>query len=166
MRAKGLVQAIIGAKGFVLEDITINTEMNEIYLAIRQRKHEQCWCGICRQIYQELEAARPSRFNGLVNTGIDETGYKKGHKYMTVVINHDTASVVWCGKGLVKEVLSQSFELLTEDQRASIRCVSADAGRWIDFCVEKYCLNAQRCVDPFHVVSWAIDALNQVRREA
>ena len=26
--------------------------------------------------------------------------------------------------------------------------------------------NAQRCVDPFHVVSWATDALDQVRRQA
>ncbi len=26
--------------------------------------------------------------------------------------------------------------------------------------------NAQRCIDPFHVVSWAADALDQVRREA
>ena len=32
--------------------------------------------------------------------------------------------------------------------------------------MEEYCPNAQRCVDPFHVVSWATDALDQVRREA
>ena len=122
--------------------------------------------GIGRRVYQELEAARPSRFNGLVNTGVDKTSYKKGHKYMTVVINHATASVVWCGKGFGKEVLSQFFELLTEEQRTSIRYVSADGARWIASCVEEYCPNAQRCVDPFHVVSWATDALDQVRREA
>ena len=122
--------------------------------------------GICRRVYQELEEGKSSRFNGLVNIGIDETSYKKGHKYMTVVINHDTASVVWCGKGYGKEVLSQFFEQLTEEQRASIRCVSADGARWIASCIEEYCPNAQRCVDPFHVVSWATDALDQVRREA
>ena len=54
-----------------------------------------------------MEAASSSRFDGLVNIGIDETSYKKGHKYMAVVINHDTASVVWCAKGFGKEVLSQ-----------------------------------------------------------
>ena len=42
MRAKGLVQAIIGAGGFVLEDVTVNPEMNEIKLAIRPTKREQC----------------------------------------------------------------------------------------------------------------------------
>lgn len=34
------------------------------------------------------------RLNGLVNIGVDETSYRKGHKYMTVVINHDTGEVV------------------------------------------------------------------------
>ena len=85
---------------------------------------------------------------------------------MTVVINHDMSSVIWCAPGYGKEVLSQFFELLSQEQRASIHCVSADGARWVASCVEKYCPNAQRCIDPFHVVSWATDALDQVRREA
>ena len=122
--------------------------------------------GICTRVYQELEIASPSRFNGLVNIGIDETSYKKGHKYMTVVVNHDASSVVWCAPEFGKEVLSKFFELLSEEQRTSIRCISADGARWIASCVEEYCPKAQRCIDPFHVVSWATDALDQVRREA
>ncbi len=67
---------------------------------------------------------------------------------------------------LGKEVLSQFFERLTPEQRASIRYASADGAKWITSCVEEYCPHAQRCADPFHVVSWATDALDQVRREA
>lgn len=37
MRTKGLVQAIIGGGGFVLEDITANAEMNEIIWPSGQR---------------------------------------------------------------------------------------------------------------------------------
>ncbi len=122
--------------------------------------------GICRRVYEELERKGTSRFDGLVNIGIDETSYKKGHKYMTVVINHDTASVVWCGVRYGKEVLSRFFRLLTPQQRESIRCVSADGTRWIASCVAEYCPHATRCIDLFHVVSWATDALDQVRREA
>ena len=105
---------------------------------------------LCERVYKELEKAAPERFNGLVNIGIDETSYKKGHKYMTVVIDHDTASVVWCGIGYGKEVLSSFFEQLTPEQRASIQCVSADGARWIASCIDEYCPNAERCVDPFH----------------
>lgn len=53
-----------------------------------------------------------------------------------------------------------------ENKRASIRCVSADAARWIADCVKKYCPHTERSLDPFHVVSWAIGALDQVHREA
>jgi len=121
---------------------------------------------ICNRVYRGLEKAAPNRFDGLVNIGIDETSYKKGHKYMTVVINHDTASVVWCGIGYGKEVLSGFFKLLTPEQRSSIRCVSADGARWIASCIDEYCPNAARCVDPFHVVAWATETLDKERRRA
>ena len=122
--------------------------------------------GICERVYKELEAADASRFDGLVNIGIDETSYKKGHKYMTVVLNHDTNTVVWCSVGYGKEVLSRFFERLTPEQRASICCVSADGARWIAACIKEYCPNAERCVDPFHMVSWATEVLDKERRKA
>lgn len=82
---------------------------------------------ICARVYKELESQDPtSRFDGLTNIGIDETSYKKGHKYMTVVINPDTASVIWCGIGHGLEVLKKFFELLTPQQRESI-CLSCDS---------------------------------------
>ena len=67
---------------------------------------------------------------------------------MTVVVNHDTNSVIWCAIGFGSEVLSQFFECLTEEQRASIRCITADGARWIASCISEYCPNAQRCIDP------------------
>ena len=120
---------------------------------------------ISGRVYSELERRAASRFDGLVNLGIDETSYKKGHKYMTVVVNHDTNAVIWCAKGYGKQVLASFFEQLTPQQRASIRCVSADGARWIADCVAEYCPNAQRCIDPFHVVSWATEMLDKVRRQ-
>lgn len=122
--------------------------------------------GICNRVYKELESQGTSRFDGLINIGIDETSYRKGHKYMTVIVNHDTACVIWCSVGYGKEVLSAFFELLTPAQRASIRCVTADGARWIASCVAIYCPHAERCVDPFHVVSWATEALDKERRAA
>lgn len=46
MRAKELIQDIIGAGVFVLEDITVNTGMNEIKLAVRPTKRERRRYGI------------------------------------------------------------------------------------------------------------------------
>ena len=109
--------------------------------------------------------SQENRFDGLVRIGIDETSYKKGWKYITVVINHETNSVVWAAKGFGREVLERFFQELTPVQRKSIELVSGDGARWIRNTVADYCPNATFCIDPFHVVSWAEDVLDKVRKQ-
>ena len=121
---------------------------------------------IVQRVQETLEKERPSRFDNLEEIGIDETSYKKGHKYMTVVVNHKTGCLIWAKKGHGKEVLSEFFKELTVEQRASIKRVSADGARGITDCVNEYCPNAERSIDPFHVVAWANDALDEVRKAA
>lgn len=55
---------------------------------------------------------------------------------------------------------------MTPEQRVSIEVVTGDGARWIDDCLKKYIPNCTRCIDAFHVVQWATEALDQVRREA
>lgn len=112
-----------------------------------------------------LEPDSGKRLNGLRHIGVDETSYTKGHNYITVVIDHDTNRVVWVHEGHGLKVFSLFFESLTAEQKASIEAVSGDGARWIDECIAKYVPNAVRCVDPFHVVQWAGESLDQVRRE-
>lgn len=115
------------------------------------------------RVRDELDTNPEKRFDNLEKIGIDETSYRKGHKYMTVVVNHDTGKVVWVAPGHGKEVLANFFSLLTEEQRNAIKIVSADGARWITSCIEEYCPNAVRCIDPFHVVEWVNEALSKVR---
>ena len=116
------------------------------------------------RVEKEIRAGE-NRFDGLVRIGIDETSYKKGHKYITVVINHETNSVIWAAKGFGKEVLESFFEELTPAQRKSIQLVSGDGARWIKDTVEYYCPGATFCIDPFHVVSWCEEVLDTVRKQ-
>lgn len=113
----------------------------------------------------DLEPDRSRRLDGLVNIGIDETSYKKGQKYITVVVNHDTNTVVWASEGHGKSVLEHFYRSLTPEQLASIKVVTGDGARWITECVEEFTPNCERCVDPFHVVQWATEALDEVRRD-
>ena len=119
---------------------------------------------IVRRIEREL-SKDINRFDNLANIGIDETSYKKGHKYITVIVNHDTNTVVWVGKGHGKAVLEDFFKLLTDEQKANIKAVSGDGARWIKDTVIENCHNAVFCIDPFHVVSWVTTILDEVRRE-
>jgi len=119
---------------------------------------------VSRALY-DLEPERSRRLNGLVNIGIDETSYRKGHKYITVAVNHDTNSVVWVADGHGKAVLEQFYRSLTLEQPASIKAVTEDCARWKTDCVNEFTPDCERCADPFHVVAWAMDILDDVRKE-
>ena len=114
----------------------------------------------------DIEPNRARRLDGLVRIGIDETSYKKGHKYITVIVNHDTNTVVWAAQGHGKTVLEAFYRQLSKEQLASIQIVTGDGAKWITECVEELTPECERCVDPFHVVGWAMEALDEVRREA
>ena len=121
---------------------------------------------ICARVEARLEESRPPLTSGLVRFGVDETSFKKGHKYMTVIVNHDTGNVVWCARGHGRKVFDSFFEQLTDEQRGAIELVSGDGARWIDEAIAEWCPQAGRCIDTFHVVSWATDALDEVRKQA
>jgi len=100
----------------------------------------------------------------LVRIGIDEISYKKGHKYLVVVVDHDTGKLVWAKPGGTRRPW----------ERSSTRWARSVAGRsgssrrragWIATVVADRCKNATRCMDPFHVVQWCTDALDEIRRD-
>jgi len=121
---------------------------------------------IAKRVYDDVKATLANPLDNLVRIGIDETSYKKGHKYMTVIVNHDTGALIWAAKGHGKKVLDSFFCAMTDEQRASIKFVTADGAGWIADCVKQWCPNAERCIDPFHVVQWATDALDEIRKGA
>jgi transposase len=106
------------------------------------------------------------RFAGLRRIGIDEISYKRGHRYLTVVVDHDSGRLVWAAPGRDKATLAAFFDALGPERCAQITHVSADGADWISGVVAERCPNAVRCADPFHVVRWATDALDEVRRQA
>ena len=113
----------------------------------------------------DIEPERSRRLDNLVNIGIDETSYKKGHKYITVIVNHDTNAVVWAAQGHGKTVLESFYKQLSKEQLSSIKVVTGDGARWITDWVREFTPDCERCVDQFHVVQWAMEALDEVRRE-
>jgi len=110
--------------------------------------------------------ATVDRLGGLRRIGIDEISYKKGHKYLTVVVDHDTGRLVWAAPGHDSTVLGGFFRALGPERCAQVTHVSADAADWIAKAVTAHCPNAVRCADPFHVVAWATEALDEERRRA
>ena len=119
---------------------------------------------IVARVSADAEAAG-DRLAGLRRIGIDEISYKKGHRYVTCVVDHDSGRLVWAAPGRDKATLNVFFDLLGPQRCEKITHVSADGADWIAAVVDARCRNAVRGADPFHVVAWATDALDQVRRD-
>jgi transposase len=120
---------------------------------------------IIARVMADADAKTGDRLAGLRRIGIDEISYRRGHKYLTVVIDHDTGRLVWLGEGRNKATLVKFFELLGPQRCEQIALVSADGAEWIFVAVAEHCPNARQCLDPFHVVAWATKALDQVRSQ-
>ena len=118
---------------------------------------------IARVSAEKLAAADP--LAGLSRIGIDEISYKRGHKYIVVVVDHDTGRLVWAAPGREAKTAHAFFDALGAARAARITHVSADGADWIAGVVAARAPQAILCADPFHVVSWATGALDEVRRE-
>jgi transposase len=110
--------------------------------------------------------ATTDRLEGLRRIGIDEISYKRGHRYLIVVVDHDTGHLVWAGPGRNDAALNVFFDQLGPERSSLLTHVSADMADWIARVVARRAPNALRSADPFHVVVWAIEALDIERRRA
>jgi len=98
-----------------------------------------------------------------VAIAIDEVKYKKGHKYLTVVCDHLTGTVVWAATGRSKDTVGKFFDALG-DRADQLVFVTADGATWITDVVAERAPHAIVCLDTFHVIGWATGALDEVRR--
>ena len=117
----------------------------------------------------ERVAAEASRkvdlLDGLRRIGIDEISHRKGQRYLTVVVDHHTGRLVWAAPGRDRRTVLAFFDALGEERCKQIELVSADMAVWISGPIAERVPHAIRCVDPFHVVMLATEALDEVRRE-
>jgi transposase len=118
---------------------------------------------IITRVQAEIDT-QTDRLAGLRRIGIDEISYRTHHRYLTVVVDHDTGRLVWAAPGHDIATLARFFHQLGPERSARLTHVTADAATWISAAVTRYAPQAIRCADPFPVVKWAQDALDLVRR--
>ena len=138
-------------------------EMSKLAVSILMGINWRTVGNCIKAAHDRIEPNVGIRLHGLRRICVDETSYQKGHAYITVVYDMDRNRVVWVHENHGQEIFSQFCELLTEEERAQIEIVAGDGAKWIDSCTKKYFPNATRCIDFFHVVEWANEALDDVR---
>lgn len=100
---------------------------------------------------------------GLTQIGIDEIAYRKGQRYLTVIVDHSTGRLVWAAEGRDQKTLGTFFEQLGAQRAALLTHVSCDGAEWIHSLVSQRAPQALICLDAFHAVLWAMKALDKVR---
>jgi transposase len=119
---------------------------------------------ICRRV--AAEAGREvDLLAGLRRIGIDEISHRTGQRYLTVVVCHDSGRLVWAAAGRDRQTVERFLDELGQERCEQIELVSCDMAGWIAGPIAERLPGAVRCVDPFHVVQLATDALDEVRRE-
>jgi transposase len=119
---------------------------------------------ICERVAAEAQR-EVDLLAGLKRIGIDEISHRKGQRYLTVVVCHDTGRLVWAAAGRDRATVERFLDELGEERCSQIELVSCDMAAWISGPIADRLPNAERCVDPFHVVQLATDALDEIRRE-
>lgn len=106
------------------------------------------------------------RLASLVDIGVDEISWRKHHKYLTLVSDHQSGKIVWGAPGKNAATLDRFFtDALPEGGPERIKAVSMDLGPAFAKSVRTHAPQALICFDPFHVVKLATDALDDVRRQ-
>jgi transposase len=106
---------------------------------------------ICERVVAEAQR-EVDLLDGLRRIGIDEISHRKGHRYLTIVVDHDTGRLVWAAPGRDRKTTEAFFDALGEERCKQITLVSCDMAAWISGPVAERLPGAVRCVDPFHVV--------------
>lgn len=99
------------------------------------------------------------------NIGVDEFSYRRFHRYMTVVVDHDARRVIWCGKGRGSTTLKSFLDELGPERCAAIEHATIDFSAGYRKALRERLPDAEIIYDRFHVQRLASDALDEVRRD-
>jgi transposase len=94
--------------------------------------------------YLEREYGQPD-LNGLRVLAVDEISIRKGHRYLTVVLDYLTGRVVFVGKDRKADTLKRFFNQLTDKQRDGIEAIAMDMWNPFIKAVKKNCLTRKLC---------------------
>lgn len=108
---------------------------------------------------------KDDRLDGLRYIGVDELSYRRHHKYVTIIVDHERGEVVWAREGKNAETLKMFFEHLGPERCSELEAVTIDMSAAYIKAVSEATPEAMVIFDRFHVQRLAHDALDEVRRD-
>ncbi|EQD37804.1 transposase, IS204/IS1001/IS1096/IS1165 family protein, partial [mine drainage metagenome] len=105
-------------------------------------------------------------FAGIQRIGIDEKASRRGHKYLSLVVNLDTHKVIFATEGRDGSVLTEFVHALETGggDRNAVELVTMDMSAAFIAGVEREFPDAEIIFDKFHVIQLLTEAVDEVRR--
>jgi transposase len=100
----------------------------------------------------------------LKQLGIDEIAVKKGHSYLTVVVDLDTGQVVWVAQGRKASSVEEFFKKLKQ-VHAPIKAIAIDMWPAYIKAVLKYYSYDVLVFDRYHIISECNKMIDELRRK-
>lgn len=113
-----------------------------------------------------LERTLPSpKLDGLKYLLVDEKSVRRGHGYVTLVMNGENGELLHMAPGKKKESLEAFFEQLNKGQKDSVKAVAMDrAGSYYEV-VREQVPKADIVFDKFHIIAQYHRILDELRRQ-
>lgn len=105
------------------------------------------------------------RLETLYRIGVDEICYRHPHKYLTVIGDHDTGTVIDIQPGRSEDSLATFYQSQPDSVRTEIEAVSMDVSKAYAGATRTHLPHAVICYDPFHIMQWVNRALDAVYSE-
>lgn len=167
---------VVEAVPFARPGANLSRDLDDLLAWLATRMDKTAVARLCRVSWRTVGRAcervvasqlDPDRLDGLFRVGVDEISWRKHHKYLTLVVDHDRGKVIWGAKGRDAKTLDAFFDELGPERSAQLSAVSLDLGPAYLKSVqaEGHAPRAVVCADPFHLVKLVGEALDEVRRD-
>jgi transposase len=96
---------------------------------------------------------------------VDEKSVRRGHNYVTLVLNAETGELLHMSEGKKKKSLEEFFDKLDDRQKSSIKAACIDRNGAYASVIEEQLPGAEIVYDKFHLLSNLGKAVDEVRRD-
>jgi len=102
-------------------------------------------------------------YRGLRILAVDEVSIRKGHRYLTVVLDYESGRVVWVGQDRKARTLKRFFSGMSREQRQGLKAVVMDMWDPYILAVQTKVPHVKIVFDLFHVVAQFSRIIDKVR---
>ena len=124
------------------------------------------WRTVGRMVSRVVQRHLPKNlFRNVTRISVDETSYKRGHRYLTIVTCLRRGIVIWIGEGKSAATLNKFFEEFGKTRCSKLQVVTMDMSEAYLNSVRAHAPKAEIVYDRFHVVQLLLNAVDEIRRD-